>query len=170
MKPLSQYATQELTLVQPSFWKRVHHLRAGDEVLMTMTFPKWYSHDAVVEGFGETVEFTRPSIWKRTLEIKNKHQQLPFAKFVPEGWNGSGMFELPNGGRVEYRFGLWKNLNELYSQQKVKLASLTRSSIFKTAITVTIDHGSELLDRNPWLLMAVYRMVLERRQGANGAG
>ena len=50
----AEYTTQELKLVQPSFWKGVHHLQAGETVLMTMRSPKWYSSDVIIEGFGSS--------------------------------------------------------------------------------------------------------------------
>jgi hypothetical protein len=170
MTTLSKYKNGQLQLVQPSVWKRVHYLRAGDEVLMTMTYPKWYSSNATVEGFGETWEFSKPSFWRSALDIKRVHDQLPYAKYVPEGWKGNGMFELPNGGRIEYLFNFWKNTNELYSQQKIKLVSFKRISIWKSSLAVTIDHESELIDKHPWILMVIYSMILERRKRSNGAG
>jgi hypothetical protein len=170
MNTLSKYKNADLKLIQPSIWKRVHHLQAEDEVLMTMTYPKWYSSNANVEGFGEVWEFRKPSLWRSALEIKRRNDQLPFAKYVPIGWKGDGLFELPNGERIEYRFNFWKNTNELYSQQKIKLVSFKRISIWKTALAVTFEHESELMEKNPWILMVIYFMILERRQRSNGAG
>lgn len=170
MKTLFQYKNEQLKLVQPSIWKRVYQLLAGDDILMTMRYPKWYSSEPTVEGFGETWELSKPSFWRSELEIKKQHNQLPFAKYEPEGWKGSGVFGLPNGERIEYRFDFWKNANELYSQQKIRLVSFKRESIFKGAINVTLEYESSLLEKNPWIIMAVYHFILERRQRANGAG
>jgi hypothetical protein len=170
MKTLLQYKNEQIKLEQPSIWKRVYHLQAGNDVLMTMRYPKWYSAEPVVEGFGETWEFRKPSFWRSALEIKKQHNQLPFAKYVPEGWKGSGAFELPNGDRIAYRFDFWKNANELYSQQQVRLATFKRESLFKGSIIVTLEHESALLEKNPWILMVIYHFILERRQRANGAG
>jgi len=167
---IAAYATQELKLVQPSLWKRVHHLQAGDTVLMTMHSPKWYSTDVIVEGFGETWKISRPSFWSSKTEITKGHDQLPTATFVPEGWKGGGIFHLPNGERIEYRFGMWKNDNELYSMQKVRLVSFRRESIWRTGIIATFHHASTLLEQHPWIVMAVYQKMLERRQHAQGAG
>ncbi len=169
MKSLSQHRTEKIQLVQPSIWKRIYQLRANDEVLLTMSYPKLFSSTALVEGFGETWEFSKPQWWRSNLEIKKKHDQLPFAKFKVGKWGKGGMFELPNGGRIEYVYEIWKNKNELYSQQKVKLISLERESLFKKGLIVTIDHESELLDKNPWMIMIVYDQILSRRQAASGA-
>ena len=169
MKTLSQYRTEQIQLVQPSIWKRVYQLRSGETVLMTMTYPKLFSTLAVVEGFGKTWEFQKPSIWKSNLEIKKKGNQLPFAKFSVEKWGRGGTFELPNGERIEYIFKIWKSVNELYSQQKNKLISFKRVSLWKTSINVMIERESELIEKNPWIIMVVYYVMLERRQQAHGA-
>ncbi|MFA6439800.1 MAG: hypothetical protein WCX28_10870 [Bacteriovoracaceae bacterium] len=169
MKTLSQYINQPLQIIQPSFWKREYQLLAGSDAVITLRYPKWYSTDAVIEGFGETWEVRKPSLWRSNLEIKKKENQLPFAKFTMGKWGKGGMFELPNGERIEYVFSIWKSINELYSQQKVKLISLKRVSLWKTALSVIIEHESELLEKNPWIIMVVYYNMLERRQHANAA-
>lgn len=169
MNTIYQYKNEKLCFVQPSIWKRVHHLRIGETDLMTMRYPKWYSSNAVVEGFGEQWTLTKPSFWRSRLECTKQGQTMPFATFEPEGWKGGGTFRLPNGERIEYRFDLWKNLNEIYSQQKVRLASFKRESIWKGTILLTLEHESALLEKHPWILMSVYHIILERRQQSRGA-
>ena len=155
-----------MQIVQPSIWKRAYELRTPENVLMTMSFPKLFSSNAIVEGFGEVWEFRKPSIWRSNLEIKKQHNQLPFAKFIVEKWGRGGTFELPNGDRIEYVFGIWKGKNELYSQQKIKLVSFNRVSLWKSVQNVVVEHESELLEKNPWIIMVVYYQMLERRQHA----
>lgn len=164
-----QYRGEALQLVQPSIWKRIYQLRTSGDSILTMTYPKLFSTSAIVEGFGEVWEIDKPSIWKSNLEIKKQHNQLPFAKFTSEKWGRGGMFELPNGGRIEYAVNLWKGYNDLLSQQKVNLVSLKRESIWKSALTITLNQESELLDKNPWLIMAVYYLMLERKQATHAA-
>lgn len=169
MKTLTQYSIDNLQLVQPSLWKREYQLRTAGTVLLTMTYPKFFSSNAIVEGFGETWELQKPSFWKSDLEIKKKENQLPFAKFKTEKWGRGGTFELPNGERIEYVFKIWKSINELYSHQKVKLISFQRVSWWKTSLRVVVEHESELIEKNPWIIMVVYYLMQERRQHSSGA-
>jgi len=166
MKTLSQYKNQQLQIIQPSIWKRLYELRTAENVLLTMSYPKWYSTTAVIEGFGEVWEIQKPSIWRSNLEIKNQLNQLPFAKFLAEKWGRGGTFELPNGQRIEYVFGMWKGKNELYSQQKIKLVSFIQPSFWKSSLNIVLEYDSELLEKNPWIIMVVYYQMLERRQHA----
>ncbi len=150
-------------------WKRIYQLRADDTVLLTMTHPKFFSSLVVVEGFGETWEFRKPQWWRSNLEIKRKNDQLPFAKFIVGKWGKGGMVELPNGERIEYVYEIWKNKNDLFAQQKVKLVSVQREALFKSSLNITIEKESELIDKNPWVIMVVYDQILSRRQAAQGA-
>lgn len=134
-----------------------------------MTYPKLFGTKAVIEGFGETWELSKPSIWKSHLDIKKQFNQLPFAKFISGKWENGGVFELPNGERIEYAQNLWKSVNEIKSQQKITLVSLTRVSWWKSDLNVVIANESELLNKNPWIVMAVYYMILDRRQQASAA-
>lgn len=169
MKTLFEYTTGEMHIVQPSMWKRQYELRTADTVLMTLSYPRLFSTRALIEGFGETWEVSKPSIWKSNLEIRRKGNELPFAKFSAEKWGRGGVFELPRGERIVYTFGMWKGTNELFSQNKIRLISLHRTSIWKSAVTVAYEKQSERIDENPWVIMAVYYVILERRSHASGA-
>lgn len=169
MKTFSQYKSDNLILVQKSIWKRIYHLKAGEEIICTMSYPKMFGLKAVIEGFGEQWELSRPSIWKSHLDIRKQHQHLPFARFISGKWGNGGVFELPNGERIEYAQHLWKSTNEIKSQQQITLVSLKRVSWWKSDLSVVIENESELLNKNPWIVMAVYYLILERRQQAAAA-
>jgi hypothetical protein len=164
MKPLSQYRDEQLQLVQPSIWKRVYELRTPDTVLYTTTCPKLFSSLTVVEGFGEKWEFYKPSIWKRGFQVRKAGDQFPLAKYVPGTWGRRGVFELPQGERMNHIFRMWKGNDELCAENQQQVALFKRKSIFKCAINVFIQHPSVLLDKYPWLIMAVHRIILERQQ------
>lgn len=166
MKPLSQHIGEQLQIAQPSIWKRVYELRAPESVLLTMSYPKWFSTLAVVTGFGETWEIYKPSIWRSNLEIRKQGNQLPFAKFTAEKWGRGGTFELPNGNRLKYVFRMWKGHNEIYTQRDEQVISFHRKFSLKPVTNISIDRQNELIDTYPWVIMAVYYVMLERRQAA----
>lgn len=169
MKTFSQYKSDTLALEQPSIWKRVYHLRAGDEIVCTMTYPRLFSSKAVIEGFGQNWELNKQSAWKSSLAIRRPGQHLPFATFVSGKWGKGGVFAMPNGEKAEYVQSVWKSVNEIHSGQKVTLVSLKRTSWWKHSLAVVIEHESALLDENPWIIMAVYHLMLERQRHAAAA-
>lgn len=164
MKTLSEYKNNDLRLEQPSIWKRVYHLRAGDEVLCTMTHPHFFGTTVLIEGFGQTWELDRPSFWRLNLAIKKHGQHLPFATFVPGKWGKGGTFAMPNGERIQFIQSIWTSVNELHSDQKVILVALKRPAWWKRYFNVVIEHESEVLDRNPWIVMVAYHLILERQR------
>lgn len=167
MKQFSQHLGEQIQIVQPSPWKRVYELRTPDTVMMTMHYPKLFSTLAVVTGFDETWEIYKPSIWRSHLEIRKQGNQLPFAKFTAEKWGRGGVFELPNGERLKYVFKIWKGYNEIHTQSDQRLLSFHRKIFSLKPITdVYLEQRSELLDKYPWAIMAVYYLMLERRNNA----
>lgn len=168
MKLLSQYISEPLLLKQPSVWKRMYELCAPDTVLLTMKYPKLFSTLAEVTDGIETWEIYKPSIWRSHLEIRKKGNHLPFAKFTGEKWGRGGTFELPYGERLKYVFTIWKGRNEILSQYDIRVVSFHRKFSLLPLYQVNIEQHSELLDKNPWVIMAVYYSMLERRQRSAG--
>jgi hypothetical protein len=168
MKPLSQYINEQLLLKQPSIWKRMYELRTPDTVLLTMTYPKLFSTLAAVSDGIETWEIYKPSIWRSNVEVRKKGNHLPFAKFTAERWGRGGTFELPNGERLKYVFTIWKGRNEILSQYDLRIVSFHRKFSLLPLYHVVIEQHSELLDKNPWVIMAVYYSMLQRRQRSVG--
>lgn len=169
MKTLSQYRTENLLLTQPSIWKKIYQLKSGEGIVCTMTYPKFFGSTALIEGFGGTWELSKPSIWRSVIEVKKENNHLPFAKFTPGKWGSGGQFELPNGERIDYVQNAWKSINEIQSQQKIPLVSLKKVSWWKSDLNVIVEHESDQLNRNPWIIMAVFYIMLEQRQHAQAA-
>ena len=166
MKPLSQYKDEQLQLVQPSIWKRVYELRTPDTILYTMHYPKLLGSLVIIEGFGEKWEVYRPKWWSSTMEIRKEGTQLPIAKFVGNRLGGGGVFELPMGERVQYRFSIWKGTHELQGEHQQQLILFKRKISFKSVLNVVIEKQSPVVDKYPWLAMVVYRIILEQRSHA----
>ena len=159
----------QLQIVQTSMMKRIFQLKAGEEVLYTMSYPKWYSTEAVIEGQGERWTIFRERWFSREQKIRHGGDHLPTATFAPSGWGKVGTFSLPNGERLEYSYGVWKNTNELFMQNKVRIASLKRRHWYRSPIDITLDQENALLEKHPWVLLAVFRIMMERSQSQAAA-
>ncbi len=169
MNHLSSYIGQPLQIVQPSIWRREYELRSGETTICRMTYPKWFSFSALVEGFDGAWKIDRPKFFSSTLEITRQHDQLPFAKFQPGRWGNGGTFALPGGQRLEHVYSLWKSTNQIVAPGKGTVISFKRESIWKSALRVTIEQESDTIDRHPWVIMVVYYEMLLRRQATHGA-
>lgn len=100
------------------------------------------------------------------MEIRKTGTEMPFAKFIGKSFGGGGVFELPVGERVHYRMKFWNGSDELWDEQGRRLVLFKKNVSFKSKITVTIENQSALLDKYPWMVIVVYRVILERRSQA----
>ncbi|MDD8018909.1 MAG: hypothetical protein PHP42_11090 [Bacteroidota bacterium] len=164
MKTLSNFSEQQLTIVQPSLFKRVYELRSSNECLATLRFPKLFSRGAEVEGFDGNWEFYFPSFWRREVAIRQQGYSLPTAKFVANRWGGGGTIELPQGTRLKYVFKILKNSNDITTALGVPLVSLHQKYFSLKKTDVFIKSHSDELDKYPWVIMLVWYVMLRKQR------
>lgn len=165
MKKLSDYLGEELVLIKKSFFKKDFELRSSNEVIAKMYFPGFFSTTAIVEGFDENLEIKAPSIWKSDSEIYKVGYQMPFANFKSTNfWKTKGEIELPKGGRVYLKFGVFKRSCEIYSASNDLLVLFQNKFSLKDKNIVTIEKRSEVLDEYPWIIMVAWYKILQRNR------
>lgn len=169
MFQLSNFIGQELILIQPSFSKREYELRREDELLAKMYFPKLFNTSAIVEVSEEKFEIIKTSFWKKEIAIKKFGYDLTFASATTNFFLTKGLIDLQNGKIVNLKFGKFKKCCQVLDESN-KLLILFRNKIsFKEKKIVMIENKSELIDKNPWIVMMVWYLILQsRRNGAAG--
>ncbi len=166
MKPFSERINVETTIVQPTFFKRVFELRTSEELLWTMKFPKIFSSLAEIEGLEQQWEIYKPSIWRSTVEVRQKGFQLPIAKYVGERWGQGGTIDLPKGDRLKHSLKIWKGINEITTESGKLLVTFQRKGFIGTTVHVRLLEKSELIDKYPWVIMLVWYVIQQQRQHA----
>ena len=63
-------------LIQPSIWKRAFELRDGNEIIGTLTYPKFFSVKADANIFDTKWEFYEPKWWRNLIEIREAGREL----------------------------------------------------------------------------------------------
>ncbi len=94
MRPLSEVAGEELLWVQPAARKRVHELRASDEVVATLSFQRGSLADAIAADGHWT--FKRQGFWHPRVTARVAGSETDLAQFRPH-WMGGGTLESPDG-------------------------------------------------------------------------
>ncbi len=169
MFQLSNFIGEELILIQPSFRKREYELRKGDEVLAKMYFPKLFSTTAIIELLEEKYEIIRPSIWKKEIAIKKFGYDLTFASASTNFFLTKGLIDLQNGFIINLKFGKFKKCCQVLDDSNELLILFRNKISFKEKKIVTVEKKSELIDKNPWIVMIVWYLILQsRRNGAAG--
>ena len=94
MRPLSEVAGQELLWVQPAVLKKQHELRAGNDVVATLTFQRGSLADA--ESADGHWTFKREGFWNPRVTARVAGSDTDIAVFRPR-WMGGGTLEFPDG-------------------------------------------------------------------------
>lgn len=169
MKTLSDYFGKTLYFIQPSIWKRAFELRDGNEIIGTLTYLKFFSVRAVANILNTKWEFYEPHWWKRVNEIRELGKELPIASFKPTMFKKKEKLELPHGESVWFYSNLLGTTLEILDHYNARLVLLKRKMKIKTTYEIQIEKRSEVLDRNPWvLLLIIYVEINKSRRRSAG--
>ena len=156
MKKLSEYQNEKLQVVQLSFFKRIFELRCDSELLSTLSYPKFFSRNAIAEGnLTGSFEFYFPSFWKSEIEIRPKDYEQPVAKYTGKVFSLTEIIELPKGEKVLLKSFAFRQKKEIQSENGETLLSFNYAISFKFRIDIEIVKKTELIDKYPWLIMLV---------------
>ena len=166
MFKLSDYIGEELSLVPPSFFKLNYELRRGEELLAKMYYPKFFSTNVIVEILEDKYEIIRPSFWKNEAAIRKYAYDLPFASAATNLFLTRGTIDLKNGHIINIKFGRFSNSCQLLDESNELLLVIRNKISFKGKKVVTIEKKSELIDKNPWVIMMTWFLFLQRKGNA----
>lgn len=165
MKTLSDYFGKTLMLIQPSIWKRVFELRDGNEIIGTLTYPKFFSVQADANIFDTKWEFYEPKWWKNLVEVREPGKSVPIASFKPALIKNKEKLELPHGESLNLHSNLFSTTLEILDKYDARLISMKRKMNIKTTYEIQIEKRSEALERNPWaLLLIIYVEINKSRR------
>jgi hypothetical protein len=167
MRALSNYIGEELTLIQPSFFKREFEFRSSSELIATMYYPKFFSLTVVVEGLNEKYEIFRPNFWKSEIAIRKFGNELSFAALTTNFFKTKGTIDLQNGKKVLLKFGAFKRACDIFSESQELLVTIQTKFSIKDKNIVTIQKNSSIVDENPWMIMMIWYFLIESKK--NGA-
>lgn len=169
MLQLSNFLGKELILIQPSMLKREYEFKHGDEVLAKMYFPNFFSLTVIVEIAEEKFEIVRPSIWKSDIAIRKYGYDLTFASVSLNFFRTKGKIDLQNGTSLNLKFGVFKKSCQVFDESN-KLLLLFRNKIsFKEKSIVTVEDKSEVIDKNSWIVMIVWYLIIQGRRNGSTA-
>lgn len=156
MKTLSEFQNEKLRIVQPSLFKRTFELRSENELLSTLSYPKFFSRNAIVEGnLTGNFEFYFPNFWKSQVEVRPIGNELAIAKYYNKIFSLSEVIELQRGERVILKSFAFRNRKEIQSETGETLIVFNFGVSVKFRVSLEIAKKSDLIDKYPWLIMLV---------------
>ncbi len=166
MKAFSEYFGEEIKFVQPSFFKRIHELRAGDELIDSMQQKGLFGMTWYVSILGKNWEIYKPSFWKTALEIREAGYEMPFATFKRDGLRSRGTLSLPMGENLKIVPHLFKKFCEITNEQDEAFVRIKMKIAIGDKAEVTIEKKSEVIDKYPWIVMLMYIVAIEQSRQA----
>jgi hypothetical protein len=170
MKIISEYIGQKIWFYQPSVWKRLHELRAGETVIGTMQQKGFFGMTWVVEIQNKKWEIYKPSCWKSLIQIREDGYELPFADFIKERFRSKGVINFPMGEKIKIAPHLFKSFCEIKNENDDVFIRIKLKSAMRDKAEVVIEKKSELIDKNPWVVMLAYMVALEQKHQAAHSG
>lgn len=170
MKKISDYIGRELLIIQKSIWKREYEFCCDEDTIARLTYPKLFSERAELLMGSETLEFYRPKIFSRQVDIRKKGYRNPFSSFKSNYWGRKGVLELPRGIRLNLKFGIISKAAEIYSVENNLTVSILNRFSMKTRCQVVIEKRSEAIDEFPWVIMFAYYLSQQRKKRSAARG
>lgn len=147
----NNYIGKELKISKQSFWKRDYFLIDGPNILGSLKSVKLWNDLYSCQINDNEFEFYKKNLLNREIHIKEKHKELPLAKFKANFFFTSGELKLDRGRKLSAKISTFKNNLSFYESQSNVLIKLSNKIAFKENCIVSIERKSELLDEFPWI-------------------
>ena len=152
MYNILQHTGEELTLVQPSFFKKKLDLVNGEEILASITLTGGLKAGAVFEIEEKKWEAKQLSFWKSGIGIFKFGYELPFAVFKQKAFSSS-ILELPMGQQLYFRRRSLGSIVEVINKQGTVLMMLKGKTAIKEKYVITIMKVTRELEEHPWIVL-----------------
>lgn len=169
MKTLYDYIGQELEIANKYIFKSFYELKANGVPIFSLTNTDFWGNRHEIAGFEKVWEISKPSIWKSTLEIREKGSSTVIATFESSAFGKTNTITLPRGEKLLVAMHVWKSMYELQNELGTRIVLFKNKKWFSSNIIVSIEKKAEVLDKYPFLLMLVFFTVLQRSNAAAAA-
>lgn len=166
MKNLSEYIGQELEIANKSIFKSFYELKANGIPILSIRSTDFWGNRHEIAGFEKVWELSKPSIWKSTLEVREKDSSTVIATFESSTFGKTNTITLPRGEKLLIATHVWKSMYELQNELGTRLVLFENKKWFSPTIKVTIEKKLEVLDKYPFILLLVFFTVLQRQHQA----
>lgn len=162
MDSILSFIGKELHWVQPSIFKREYFLREieSQENIASLIIRGQFKQVATVNIFEKSWTFTKPSFFRRTIDITEQGNTLPYAQYITQGFGRNGLIQLPRGDRFCTRWNFWKGRFTITTESGIEIATQEKVFSFKYTAKVFVVGESALLEKFPWALAIIYFLQL----------
>lgn len=169
MKNITDYIGQELEIVNKNIFKSFFDLTAGGIPILSIRNTDFWGNHHEISGYDKVWEISKPSLWRSTLEVKEKNSATVVATFESTTFGNKGTIILPRGEKLLIVTHIWKSSYELQNELGTTLVLFKNKKWYSSTINVTIENKAEVLDKYPFIIMLVFFTALQRHNAAAAA-
>jgi len=166
---LSELTGKLIEYKQTSFFKRNYELMCENILLGTIQITGFFGQTVIVTFGGKSWEIYKPSIWKSETAVRPQGYEMPIAKFTKKGFGKTGTIDLDRGRSLKIVFPTFKPKIEIQTDAGQVLVSIKFKVALVEKAEIYIEHKSEILDENPWIIPLVLIIAIENRHHAIAA-
>ncbi len=166
MKILSDYIGHELEIANKYIFKSFYELKANGIPILSIRNTDFWGNRHEIAGFEKVWEISKPSIWKSTLEVREKDSSTVIATFESSAFGKTNTITLPRGEKLLIVTHVWKSMYEMQNELGTTLVSFKNKKWYSSPINVTVNKKAEVLDKYPFILLLVFFTVLQRQHQA----
>lgn len=155
----NNYVGNELKVIKPSFWKSEFFLIDGQNALGSLKSLKVFNDLYSCQINDNEFEFYKKNLFSSEILIKEKHKELPFAKFKANIFFTSGELNLDRGRRLSAKISTFKNNLIFYESQSNIIIKLNCKISLKENCIIRIEKKSELLNEFPWIPLFGFYLI-----------
>jgi hypothetical protein len=169
MRKLHEVAGQSLKWTQPSTFKKVFELRAGDEVVATLKFRSALGSFATGESADGAWTFKRVGFFQTRVSIRESGSETELASFKDKTWTSGGTLTLADGRVFYATTNFWNSKVALQDDQHVELIRFTNSGLLHLSSIVEIRPTAGQMPELSWLILLGWYVCIKMSDDSSGA-
>jgi hypothetical protein len=159
---LDELIGQKLRWTQPHAFKLKYELKAGNQVIATLLYPRFFDTFATAESADGTWTFQGGDFRQPTVHIRTAGTDMDLAVFQNNMWRGGGILDLLDGRKYAAHATGYKAGGHVFKTMTNELLVSYRNieGPFHMSAQVQIHRRAEGLIELPWMVMLGWHLVL----------
>ena len=166
MRQLAEVLHEPLTWTQPRMLDRSFELRAGSELVATLSFSGTFGAQAgAASGDGQWT-FRRVGFWQTRATATAGGGGAELGVFEPNTWKGGGALRMTNGPAVVISSNMWQSTFDFRLADGTQLFRIRTEGMLRKSATIDIAPAMDQFTAMPWLLLFGWYLVVMMHQDA----
>ncbi len=177
MKPISEAAFRQAQWVQPKISRNCYQLRAGEDLLAELEFPRWFSSQALASAIDGHWTFSQTGFFDSRVIVCSLRDETELAVFRPKWIRSEGSIQFIGGPSF-----IWKSANFWATKYVIQDSSgkplilfrqgiedVSLAALFKIQAAVDIQPAAQGLKELSLLVLLGWYLIIRQHQESAAA-